>query len=74
MPSTPPESVTPQSAPLKCPYCRSVNVRASRMRLPQDLFKLLFLQHPIRCRTCDYRFHQWLWVKTPMPEVKDRLD
>jgi DNA-directed RNA polymerase subunit RPC12/RpoP len=50
---------------VRCPYCRGVNLRNSRMRLPQDLFYRLVLHHHLRCRTCDARFLRWLWMRAP---------
>jgi hypothetical protein len=52
---------------LRCPHCRSNNLRNSHLRSPLDLAFLLFLHHPIRCRACDHRFLRWLWVKAVAP-------
>jgi DNA-directed RNA polymerase subunit RPC12/RpoP len=73
MMTTPPElhgqdartTATTTAGTVRCPYCRSFNVRNSRTRIPQDLLPLLILQHPLRCRTCDARFLRWLWIKAP---------
>jgi hypothetical protein len=36
---------------MECRLCGSKKFRVSRLRLP-DLFKLLSLRYPVRCRTC----------------------
>jgi len=58
---------TPQSLKVRravrCSWCGSTSLRASRFQLP-DLRQLLLLQYPVRCRTCrdrSYRFLPLLW-------------
>ena len=39
---------------MNCPYCDSDILRNSRFRFP-DVFHLLLLQLPVRCRNCGER-------------------
>jgi hypothetical protein len=41
---------------INCLWCESPNVRNSRLRLA-DLPRLLLLQWPVRCRSCEERYH-----------------
>ncbi|GEM_PF-2079312 len=71
MTSAPPElkiGMDANHVKLKCPYCRSTNLRNSRIRSGMDFLYLLLLHHPIRCRTCDYRFMRWLWMSASSSE------
>jgi hypothetical protein len=36
---------------MECRLCGSTRFRLSRLRVP-DLFELIFLRHPVRCRIC----------------------
>lgn len=39
---------------MKCIYCRSSNIRFSRLRLT-DLSRIVRLKLPVRCRNCNER-------------------
>jgi hypothetical protein len=45
--------------PVICRRCGSTDFRTSRFRL-QDLRRLLFLQLPVRCRSCQLRTFTFL--------------
>jgi hypothetical protein len=36
--------------------------------MPLDLIFMAALRRPIRCRSCDSRFHRFFWEKTMEPD------
>ena len=40
---------------MNCTWCGSASLRNSRLR-PADLPRLLLLQYPVRCRSCEERY------------------
>ena len=45
-----------QGAFLRCPKCKSTDVRYSRERTLLDVIPRLFAMRPVRCRFCRKRF------------------
>jgi len=46
---------------MECKLCGSKKFRVSRLRIP-DLYKLLWLRYPVRCRTCYRRVFVSIFV------------
>jgi transcriptional regulator NrdR family protein len=48
----------PGGAIVRCPYCKSDDLRYSDSSKPIDLLQWLRRKHALRCKSCGSRFHE----------------